>query len=72
MTISVRISDEDAKLIKDYAKAHGISLSEFARCAMLERIEDDLDIILYEKAKKEYDKNSKAYSIDEVEIELGL
>ena len=42
MTMTLRISDEDSRLIKDFAKLHGISASEFMRRAALEKIEDDL------------------------------
>ena len=44
MTMTVRMSDEDTRLIRDYAKLQGITVSEFLRKAALERIEDELDI----------------------------
>ena len=50
MTMTLRISDEDSRLIKDFAKLHGISASEFMRRAALEKIEDELDIRAAEKA----------------------
>ena len=72
MTVSLRMSDEHTKIIKAYAKAYGMTLSEFARRAMLEKIEDELDLKIYEKAKKEHEKNPVTYTMDEVAKELGF
>ena len=41
MTISVRLNEEDTKLIKAYAEMHNISLSDLIRTALLEKIEDE-------------------------------
>ncbi len=72
MTLTLRISDEDSNLIRDYAKLHGISVSEFLRRAALERIEDEIDLETYNRAKAEFDANPVSYSQDEVERMLGL
>lgn len=72
MTISVRLSEKDAKLFKTYANINGISMSELIRSSVLERIEDEYDIKIYEEAMKEYLSDPKTYSMDEVEKELGL
>ncbi len=72
MTISVRLSDKETELIKAYAEMNNISLSELVRKAVLEKIEDEYDLECYKKAIKEYNKNPKTYSIDEVKKELGL
>ena len=66
MTISLRISDDDAKLFKAYASLHNISISELVRQSVLERIEDEYDLIAYENALKEYQENSTTYSHEEV------
>ena len=50
MTISVRLNEEDTKLIKAYAEMHNISLSDLIRTALLEKIEDEYDLTCYEKA----------------------
>ncbi|MBQ2455970.1 MAG: ribbon-helix-helix protein, CopG family, partial [Firmicutes bacterium] len=44
MTISLRLSDEDADLIKRYSELHNISVSELVRQAVLEKIEDEYDL----------------------------
>lgn len=72
MTVSVRLNEEDGKLIKAYAEMNNISLSELIRKAILEKIEDEYDLKCYEKAMKEYNKNPKTYTIDEAKKELGL
>lgn len=70
MTISVRLNDEDTELIKAYADMNNISLSDLIRNAVLEKIEDEYDLKCYEEAIKEYRKNPKTYTLNEVEEEL--
>ena len=72
MTISLRLTDEDTILIKNYAALHNISLSELFRKAVIEKIEDEYDLAAYNKAMEEYQKDSTTYTLDEVEKELGL
>lgn len=72
MAISLRLSEEDTSLIKKYAELHNISLSDLFRQAVMEKIEDEYDLQCYEKAIKNYKKDSKTYSLEEVERELGL
>lgn len=72
MTMSIRLSNEDSDLFKRYAAMNGISVSELVRRSVLEKIEDEYDLKLYEKALAEYEKNPKTYTLDEVERELGL
>lgn len=72
MTISLRLNDEDTKLIKKYAEMNNISISELFRQSVLERIEDEYDLDCYNKAMEEYKNNPVTYSIDEVKKELNL
>ena len=72
MTMTLRISDEDSKLIKDFAKLHGISASEFMRRAALEKIEDELDVRAAEKAYAEYLADPVTYSHEEMGRLLGI
>ena len=72
MTISVRLNDEDTELIKAYAEMNNISLSDLIRNAVLEKIEDEYDLECYKKAIKEYKKNPKKYTLNEVKEELDL
>ena len=72
MTISLRLSNEESNLFKRYAEMNGISVSELVRRSVLEKIEDEYDLKLYEKALAEYEKNPVTYTLDEIERELGL
>lgn len=72
MTISVRLNDEDTELIKAYANINHISLSDLIRNAVIEKIEDEYDLESYKKAMKEYKKNPKTYTMEEVKRELGI
>ena len=72
MTVSIRMSDEDTRLIKDYAKLHGVTVSDFLRRAALEKIEDELDLRAAEKAYAEYLANPVTYSHEEIMKEFGL
>lgn len=72
MTISVRLSEEDSKLIKAYAKMNNVTLSDLLRKAIMEKIEDEYDLECYKKAREEYEKNPTTYTMEEVKEELGL
>ena len=49
-----------------------ITVTDLIRQAVIEKIEDEIDLAVYNKAAKEFKKNPKTYSLDEVEKELGL
>ncbi len=72
MTISLRLSNEDAMLIKKYAEINSISVSDLIRQSVLERIETEYDLEMFEKAMEEYKNNPVTYSLSDVEKELGL
>jgi len=72
LTISVRLNDDDTRLMKLYAEMNNMSLSDLIRTAVIEKIEDEYDLECYEKAIKEYEENPKTYTLDEVKKELGL
>ena len=72
MTISVRLNEDDTRLMKLYAEMNNISLSDLIRNAVIEKIEDEYDLECYDKAIKEYEENPKTFTLDEVKKELGL
>ena len=72
MMISLRLSKEDSALIRKYAEMKKMTISEVIRQTMLEQIENEFDLQLYEQAMKEYLANPVTYSLDEMEKELGL
>ena len=68
-TISLRLSESDHELIKQYVSLHNISVSELLRNAVIDLIENEIDIEVYNQAVAE----SKAtYTLDEVKKELGF
>ena len=72
MTISLRLNEEDTMLIKKYAEINKITVSELIRQTVIERIENEYDLEMFDKAVKEYKENPVNYTLDEVERELGL
>lgn len=68
-TISIRVNPEDGALIRKYAELKNTSVSELIRNIVLEKIEAELDINLFEKALSQMERT---YTLDEVKKELGL
>ena len=68
MTISVRLSEEDTKLIKAYAEMNNTTLSDLIRNAIIEKIEDEYDLKCYEKAIEEYKKNPVTYTHEHLHL----
>ena len=67
-TMTVRMNNEDSELIRNYINMHGLTISEFARQSMLERIEDEYDLEILRKAMAEDD--GSRYNMAEVAKEL--
>ena len=72
MVISIRMTDEERELADAYAKLNGVSLSEAIKRAYFDKIEEEYDIALADAALKEYEKDCKAYSHEEMKKLLGL
>lgn len=72
MTISVRLSEEDTRLMKTYAEMNNISMSDLIRNAVIEKIEDEYDLKCYEQAMAEYKEDPNTYTLEEVKKELGV
>ncbi len=64
-TMTVRLSSDDKEIIARYAQSKGRSVSDIVREAILERIEDELDLELYRQAIAEHKKNPKSYSLED-------
>lgn len=65
-TLTVRMGVEERSLIGDYAKTFGMTASEFVRRAVLDRIEDELDLRDWYAAKAEFDADPEMISADEI------
>ena len=72
MVVSIRMTTEEKNLADAYARINGVSLSEAIKRAYFEKIEEEYDIALADAALREYEKNPKTYTLDELEKELGL
>lgn len=72
-TISLRVSDDENKLIQSYVSANNLNLSSFIRNLVLDKIEDDmrLDESRILRAR-ELLKKEKTYDHTEVWKELGI
>ena len=71
-TISLRMDEEDEKLIKEYAKTKNITASSLIRNAVLEKIEDEIDMDLYHIAMKQHIANPQVVSFDEMMKEIDF
>lgn len=69
--ISLRIDNEEDKLIKEYAKANNISVSALFRNSVLEKIEDEIDLGLYNQSMAEHKENSQSISFEDMLKELS-
>lgn len=72
MAFSIRLSDEEKHLAESYAKLHSMSVGEAFKRALFEKIEDEYDIAIADEAYREYLKDPKTYSHEEVGEMLGL
>lgn len=63
-TFTVRLPDEEKRLISDYARVFGVSVSELARQSIMERIEDETDTRELLEAIREDD--GVRYSMEDV------
>ena len=72
MVVSIRMTKEEKQLADSYAKLHGLSLSEAIKRAYFEKIEDEYDIALADAALREYEKNPKTYTLEELMKEFNL
>lgn len=66
-TVTVRLTEDEAELIRIYAMGRNINISEAIRAAILERIENEYDLELLKHATA-----YKTYSHKEMKRRLGL
>ena len=73
-TITVRLSDEDKRVIEQMAQINGKNISEYVRDSLFEQIEDQYDYSVASKAYEAYLSDGIEYDLDEVieEISSGL
>lgn len=59
MAFSIRLTEDERQLANSYASLHAISLSEAFKKALFEKIEDEYDVVIADKAYDEYIKSGK-------------
>lgn len=69
--ISRRLDEQEDKLIKGYARTKNISVSALIRSSVLEKIEDEIDLGLYNQAMKEHRENPQSISFEDMLKELA-
>jgi uncharacterized protein (DUF1778 family) len=71
-TLSIRLSQDEKDFIRSYAELNRKSVATVVLESVMDRIEDDFDLKLYEQAKAQFEADPTTYTLDEVERELGL
>lgn len=66
-TISLRLCSRDKKLIQEYADLMGLTVSELIRKIVISKIEEEVDIRIFDEV---YKAHVKTYSLKEIEKEL--
>ena len=69
-TMTLRMDDRDAEIVRNMARFEGKSISDFIREAVYEVIEDRMDLAELRKAVAKDD--GTRYTNDQVLAELGL
>ena len=72
MTIILELPEEDATLFRKCADLHNMSLSEFIRNTIFERIEDEHDLKVYREALGEFKKDPTTYTVEEMKERLNI
>lgn len=69
-TMTLRMDDADAEVVRKYAAFEGVSISDFLRDAVFEKIEDSQDLADLRAAVAADD--GTRFSLSDVKSELGL
>ena len=73
MSFSIRLTNEERKLVDSYTKIHSISISEAFKKALFEKIEDEYDLVIADEAYSDYlaaDKKTRNIQALWEELEL--
>lgn len=70
-TVSLRLNDRDDALIRKYAEIHNQDLSSLIRETVLERIEQDYDLAMFDRVWEET-KEDERVSHEQAKKALGL
>lgn len=71
--ISLRVTEDERFTMENYAKLQGLNISEAIKDVFFSKLEDEFDILRIEEHRKRKARGEvKLYSLDEIELELGL
>lgn len=71
--ISLRLNENEEKILKEVSEFEGLGLSSYIKKIIFEKLEDEYDIKLADKAYKNYlATGKKTTSFDDVVKELGF
>ena len=71
--VSLRVTESEKGILDNYARLHGITISEAVKNAIFEKIEDEFDIAAVNKyIEKEAEGKVRYYTLDEAEALLGV
>ena len=72
ITVSIEMSEEEARMFENYAKHHNVSVSDAMKSALSEKIEDEYDAADLIKAFERFEKEPKTHSLEELRKENEL
>ncbi|HAT5578996.1 TPA: hypothetical protein SMT61_003545 [Proteus mirabilis] len=61
-TKAIRLNDDELNLFESYANAKGLTFSELCKSAVIEKIEDEIDLKLAEESYQEYLSDNETLS----------
>lgn len=71
-TVTFRVSKEEKEFMQRMAKFNGLTLSELARTKVMESLEDQIDLDIYNELMKKHQMKDESISHSEMMKELGL
>jgi uncharacterized protein (DUF1778 family) len=69
--VLLKLNDKEDILIRKYAELHNMDLSTFIRQAVMEKIEDEYELSLFDKVWEE-EQNKERITHEDLKMELGL
>ena len=69
---TIRFTDEESALISDYAKSQRRSVSDVIRASIMDKIEDEYDLRVFDSAYAEYLRDPTTISHEEMMERYGL
>lgn len=71
-TITVQVSEEEKAFLLAMAELNGVSISELVRTNLIETLENQIDVAIYQQAMEVHQKVNASISHAEMKQELEL